>query len=45
MRSFQFFYKLSMVLYLIASYDCFVIIVFLGKGKFEYDLLHHILIA
>jgi len=43
LRLFRFFNKLSMVLYLVVSCDCFVIIMFLGKEKFElaYDLLHH----
>jgi len=32
-----------MVLYLVASCDCFIIIMILGREKFEfgYDLLHH----
>jgi len=38
-----FFNKLSTVLYLVVSCDCFVIIMFPGKEKFEfrYDLLCH----
>jgi len=43
LRLFQFFNKLSTVLYLVASCDCFVIIMFPRKEKleFEYDLLRH----
>jgi len=30
-----------MVLYLVASCDCFIMIMFLRKEKFGYDLLRH----
>jgi len=35
LRLFRFFNKLSSVLYLVASCDCFVIIIFPRKEKFE----------
>jgi len=43
LRLFRFFNKLSTVIYLVVSCDCFVIIMFPKKEKFEfdYDLLRH----
>jgi len=41
LRLFRFFHKLSTAVYLVASCDCFVIIMFLEKGKFGFDLLRH----
>jgi len=43
LQLFRFFNKQSTVLYFVVSCDCFIIIMFPGKEKFEvgYDLLHH----
>jgi len=43
LRLLPFFNKLCTVLYLVASCDCFVIIMIPGREKFEfgYDLLRH----